>query len=157
MAVLDINDSWQQQQHVQMVHNFCDEGSDRNTDTSISGVALTESDYDLSDFAQYPPSNGGLDANSNQIATTGATDNYLHWESIFEYFNVGPNNVLPQYWFVDRMYYRGLQDPNSNTPDMYQDGSNMGRGIFQATAADVALNLYGGGFVQDGGFTWKYL
>nr|QPI16471.1 MAG: hypothetical protein NIOZUU157_00369 [Virus NIOZ-UU157] len=152
MAVLDINDSWQQQQHVQMIHNFCDEGADRNTNTSISGVALTESDYDLNSYAQYPPSNGGLDGSGNQIATTGATDNYLHWENIFEYFNVGPYNVLPQYWFVDRMYYRGLQDPNSSTPDMYQDGSNMGRGIFQATAADVALNLYGGSFVQDGGF-----
>ena len=152
MAVLDINDSWQQQQHVQMIHNFCDEGADRNTNTSISGVALTESDYDLNSYAQYPPSNGGLNSNSNQIATTGATDNYLHWENIFEYFNVGAYNVLPQYWFVDRMYYRGLQNKNSSTPDMYQDGSNMGRGIFQATAADVALNLYGGNFVQDGGF-----
>ena len=152
MAEVDINSAWQEQQHVQLLHNFCDEGGDRNTDTSISGVALTESDYDLNSYAQYPPSNNGLNNVGNQIAITGATDNYLHWENMFEYFNVSPGNLFPQYWFIDRMYYRGLQHPNKTEADVYQDGSNMGRGIFQATAADEALNLYGGNFVYQGKF-----
>jgi hypothetical protein len=146
-----VNKAWEEIIFQQSIHNLCDLNIDRNTDVSMSGLALNESTFDSEDYNSYPPTNGNpqfwLDHN-----IPGRTDNLFHWDALFEYSSASIGNSVPQYWFLDRMWYDALQvNSNSTVPDDYQDGNNFGRGIFQAGPADVSnANLYGGYFVQDG-------
>lgn len=146
-----VNKSWEEIIFQQSIHNLCDLSIDRNTDVSMSGLALNEITFDSEAYNSYPPTfaNPAYWVDHNVL---GRTDNLFHWDALLEYSSVMIGNSVPQYWFLDRMWYDALQvNSNSTFPDDYQDGNNFGRGIFQAGPADVSnTNLYGGYFVQDG-------
>ena len=100
-----------------------------------------------------PGFTGSQNTTSNLSSTVGGmpsgdpwmTDTYADADSLFRYTEYGINNILPDYWFIDRMRYQEIQ--NKNLPGATQYGGVLvtnsssysgkrgyGMGIFKGTA-----------------------
>ena len=75
-------------------------------------------------------------------------DSYHSWEELLQYRNVNNSEMIPSFWFVDRVKYAGIQGQlpdNSNSSAISPDDVNpaaprYGMGVFKGQAEHLTSN-----------------
>ena len=128
------------------VRNFTDNdwfsGARTTNKGANDGLVMTTPIYN-GDTAVYKSDGSGSGVmNVLDWGQNGRTDTYEKWSELLQHYfpYQAMGEQMPQYWFIDRMYYKRAQDLQDMTAPSIAGGSGHGRGIFKCTADQANLD-----------------